>query len=263
MRLVLDDVHTYYGESHVIQGISLTVREGEVVALLGRNGAGKTTTMRTVTGLTRLRRGRVLLDGADVSRLPPHRIARAGVAYVPSGRRVFGSLTVLQNLQLAVRSANKDGRGRAGTARGDDTGAEPWTLERVHATFPQLAELSGRRAGFLSGGEQQLLKLARALLARPRLLLLDEPTEGLAPVVVSQMRHWIGLIRAERMSILLSEQNSLFALHLADRGYILSKGRIEHEAPAGELAESEEARVYLGVAERGPRGPRGDSDSTE
>jgi branched-chain amino acid transport system ATP-binding protein len=246
--LVLDDVHTYYGQSHVIAGISLTVAAGEVVALLGRNGAGKTTTMRTVTGLTRPRHGRVLLDGTDISRLPPHRIARAGVAYVPSGRRVFGSLTVRQNLELAQRGAR--GPGRA------DGAAEPWTLDRVHAIFPRLAELGGRRAGFLSGGEQQLLKLARALLARPRLLLLDEPTEGLAPVVVSQMRQWIGLVKAERMSILLSEQNSLFALHLADRGYILSKGRIEHEAPAGELAESDEVRVHLGVAEHAARGGR-------
>ena len=248
MRLVLDGVHTYYGQSHVIQGVSLTVGEGEVVALLGRNGAGKTTTMRSVTGLTRLRRGRVLLDGTDISRLAPHRIARAGVAYVPSGRRVFGSLTVRQNLELALR----DARGPAL----DGAGTPPWTLRRVHDTFPRLEELGGRRAGFLSGGEQQLLKLARALLARPRLLLLDEPTEGLAPVVVSQMRDWIGVIKAERMSILLSEQNSLFALHLADRGYILSKGRIEHEAPARELAESDEVRVHLGVAQRGARGRR-------
>jgi branched-chain amino acid transport system ATP-binding protein len=246
-RLVLDDVHTYYGQSHVIQGVSLTVGEGEVVALLGRNGAGKTTTLRSVTGLTRPRHGRVLLDGTDISRLPPHRIARAGVAYVPSGRRVFGTLTVRQNLELALRGARTP-------ARGDVTAqSSPWTLKRVHETFPRLEELGGRRAGFLSGGEQQMLKLARALLARPRLLLLDEPTEGLAPVVVSQMRHWIGLIKAERMSVLLSEQNSLFALHLADRGYILSKGRIEHEASAEELAASEEVRVHLGVAERGAR----------
>ncbi len=250
MRLVLDGVHTYYGQSHVIQGVSLTVGEGEVVALLGRNGAGKTTTMRSVTGLTRLRRGRVLLDGTDISRLAPHRIARAGVAYVPSGRRVFGSLTVRQNLELALRDARGPALDGAGTQ------PAPWTLRRVHDTFPRLEELGGRRAGFLSGGEQQLLKLARALLARPRLLLLDEPTEGLAPVVVSQMRDWIGVIKAERMSILLSEQNSLFALHLADRGYILSKGRIEHEAPARELAESDEVRVHLGVAQRGARGRR-------
>jgi branched-chain amino acid transport system ATP-binding protein len=245
MRLVLDDVHTYYGQSHVIQGVSLNVEEGEVVALLGRNGAGKTTTMRTITGLTRLRRGRVLLDGTDISRLPPHRIARAGIAYVPSGRRVFGALTVRQNLELARRDARKPVPGSAVTE------PAPWTLDRVHATFPRLEELGARRAGFLSGGEQQLLKLARALLARPRLLLLDEPTEGLSPVVVSQLQRWIALIKAERMSILLSEQNSLFALRLADRGYLLSKGRIEHEAPATELAESQQVRVHLGVAERG------------
>jgi branched-chain amino acid transport system ATP-binding protein len=247
VRLVLDDIHTYYGRSHVIQGISLSVAAGEVVALLGRNGAGKTTTMRTVTGLTRARRGRVLLDGTDISRLPPHRIARAGVAYVPSGRRVFGSLTVRQNLELALRDAGPPPPGDATSE------SRPWTLGRVYATFPALQELGGRRAGFLSGGEQQMLKLARALLARPRLLLLDEPTEGLAPVVVSQLRHWIGLIAGERMGILLSEQNSLFALHLADRGYILSKGRIEHAAPAAELTESEAVRVHLGVAERETR----------
>ncbi len=244
MRLVLNDVHTYYGPSYVIQGISLTVGEGEVVALLGRNGAGKTTTMRTITGLTPPRRGSILLDGRDISHLPPHRIARAGVAYVPSGRRIFGLLTVRQNLELAQRDARNLPR------RGTTAAASPWTLERVHATFPRLAELGARRADFISGGEQQMLKLARALLSHPRLLLLDEPTEGLAPVVVGEMRHWIELIKAERMSILLSEQNSLFALHLADRGYILSKGRIEHEAPASELAETEEIRVHLGVQER-------------
>src|SRR3984957_7583189 len=150
MMLVLDDVHTYYGQSHVIQGISLTVRAGEVVALLGRNGAGKTTTMRTVPGRTRPRHGRVLVDGADISRLPPHRIARAGVAYVPSGRRVFGSLTVRQNLELAQRAARTPARA--------DNAAEPWTLDRVHAPFPRLDELGGRRAGFPSGGEEQMLK---------------------------------------------------------------------------------------------------------
>ncbi len=258
MRLVLQDVHTYYGDSHVVQGISLTVGEGEVVALLGRNGAGKTTTMRTITGFTRLRRGQVLLDGADISRLAPHRIARARVAYVPSGRRCFSSLTVRQNLELALRGARKPARGE------DAAQLPPWTLARVLATFPRLEELGGRRAGFLSGGEQQMLKLARALLARPKLLLLDEPTEGLAPVIVGQMRKWIELIKAERMSILLSEQNSLFALHLADRGYILSKGRIEYEAPAAELAASQEVRVHLGVAERGGRGrqdPASDNSS--
>ena len=237
MRFVIRELHTYYGQSHVLQGISLNVAEGEVVALLGRNGAGKTTTMRSITGLTPPRRGEITLEGRQLARKPPHTVARAGIAYVPSGRRVFSSLTVRQNLELAQRDAR---------------GAEPtWTIERLHHTFPKLRELDRRRAGFLSGGEQQMLKLGRALLAHPKLLLLDEPTEGLAPVVVQQMRNWIELIKHERMSILLAEQNALFALRLADRGYILEKGRIQHEAPASELASSHEVRTYLGVQERG------------
>jgi branched-chain amino acid transport system ATP-binding protein len=240
MRLTLADVNTDYGDSHILQSVALRVGEGEVVALLGRNGAGKTTAMRSITGLTPPRRGSITLDGEDIARKPPHRVARAGVAYVPSGRRVFGSLTVRQNLELARRDAHV---------------SDPeWTIERVHATFPKLAELESRRAGFLSGGEQQMLKLGRALLAHPKLLLLDEPTEGLAPVVVAEMRSWIELIKRDhRMSILLSEQNALFALHLADRGYILEKGRIQHEAAAAELSESQEIRTYLGVQERGGR----------
>lgn len=237
MKLALSDVHTYYGQSHVLQGVSLTVEENEVVALLGRNGAGKTTTMRSITGLTAPRRGRVELEGQEITGLPTHRIARAGIAYVPSGRRIFSSLTVGQNLELARRDARVH---------------EPtWTIARVHETFPKLRELDGRRAGLISGGEQQMLKLGRALLAHPKVLLLDEPTEGLAPVVVAQMRDWISLIKTERMSILLSEQNSLFALRLADRGYILEKGRIQHEASAEALLESQEVRTYLGVQERG------------
>jgi branched-chain amino acid transport system ATP-binding protein len=240
MRLELAQVNTYYGDSHVLQGVSLSIAEGEVVALLGRNGAGKTTTMRSITGLTPPRRGSVKLDGDEISRLPAYRIARAGVAYVPSGRRIFSSLTVRQNLELARR----DARVREPT----------WTIDRLHETFPKLAELDSRPAGVLSGGEQQMLKLGRALLAHPRLLLLDEPTEGLAPVVVGEMRSWIELIKQDRrMSVLLSEQNALFALHLADRGYILEKGRIQHEASAAELSESREVRTYLGVQERGAR----------
>ena len=242
MRFAVQDIHTYYGQSHVLQGISLTVGEGEAVALLGRNGAGKTTTMRSITGLTPPRNGSITLDGLQLARKPPHKIARAGVAYVPSGRRIFSSLTVRQNLELAQRHAP--------AARVAD---ETWTIERLHQVFPKLAELDSRRAGFLSGGEQQMLKLGRALLAHPRLLLLDEPTEGLAPVVVHQMHEWITLIKAQRMSILLAEQNALFALRLADRGYILEKGRIQYEAPAAELSGSTEVRRYLGVQEKGSR----------
>jgi len=239
MSFTMRDVHAFYDQSHVLQGISLEVAEGEVVALLGRNGAGKTTTMRSITGLTPPRHGEITLDDVRIARKPAHAVARAGVAYVPSGRRVFGSLTVRQNLELAQR----DARVRRPT----------WTIDRLHDTFPKLRELDGRRAGFLSGGEQQMLKLSRALLAHPKLLLLDEPTEGLAPVVVRQMREWIELIGDQGMSILLAEQNALFALRLAERGYILEKGSIQHHAPATQLLESAEVRRYLGVQERGAR----------
>lgn len=188
MRLALQDVHTYYQASHILQGISLTVGEGEVVALLGRNGAGKTTTMRSIIGLTPPRRGEITLDGAQIARKSPHRIARAGISYVPSGRRLFGSLTVRQNLELALRDARVHERDRA------------WTIERLYHVFARLGDLDSRRAGFLSGGEQQMLKLGRALLAHPKLLLLDEPTEGLAPVVVRDLRKWIELIKRRARS---------------------------------------------------------------
>jgi branched-chain amino acid transport system ATP-binding protein len=239
MSFAIDDVHTYYGQSHVLQGVSLTVGEGEAVALLGRNGAGKTTTMRSITGLTPPRTGSITLDGLQLARKPPHKIAWAGIAYVPSGRRVFSSLTVRQNLELARRSARVR----------DKT----WTIERLYHVFPKLAELGPRRAGFLSGGEQQMLKLGRALLVHPKLLLLDEPTEGLSPVAVQELGGWLERLRNEGLSVLLAEQNALFALRLADRGYILEKGRIQHEAPAAELSGSAEVRRYLGVQEKGPR----------
>lgn len=237
MRLALREINTFYGESHILQAVSLEVAEGEVVALLGRNGAGKTTTMRSICGLTMPRSGSITVDGTELARVAPHKVARAGVAYVPSGRRVFASLTVRQNLELARREARV---------------ANPtWTIDRLHETFPKLRELDSRPAGLISGGEQQMLKLGRSLLAHPKVLLLDEPTEGLAPVVVGQMRAWIEIIKQEQMSILLSEQNSLFALRLADRAYILEKGCIRHHAGSEELAQSAEIRRYLGVQERG------------
>jgi branched-chain amino acid transport system ATP-binding protein len=236
MSFELRDVHTYYGASHILQGVSLEVAQGEVVALLGRNGAGKTTTMRSITGLTPPKRGEIVLDGTAITRRAPHVVARAGVAFVPSGRRVFGSLTVRQNLELAQRAARiRD---------------PEWSLERIYETFPRLQELGARRAGFLSGGEQQMLKLGRVLLAHPKLLLLDEPTEGLAPAVVNQLRGWIEQLKHGRMSILLAEQNALFALRLADRGYILEKGCVRHEASAADLSDSVEVRRYLGVQDR-------------
>ncbi|WP_034260686.1 ABC transporter ATP-binding protein [Actinospica robiniae] len=236
--LDIDAIDTYYGASHILQGLRLTVGEGEAVALLGRNGAGKTTTMRSVLGLTPARRGRITLAGRDITRTKTHRIARGGVAFVASGRRVFGSLTVGQNLELASRTLGQ---------RVPEGGGERWTIPDVIEVFPKLAELSDRRAGFLSGGEQQMLKLGRALLGNPRLLLLDEPTEGLSPAVVADLGRWLDRLRERGMSILLTEQNALFALSHVDRGYVMLKGRITHEAVAADLRESPEVRAALGV----------------
>ncbi|HEX7390436.1 MAG TPA: ABC transporter ATP-binding protein [Acidiphilium sp.] len=235
--LAVESIETYYGQSHILQGVSLEVETGEAVALLGRNGAGKTTTMRSIMGLTPPRRGTIRLDGAVISGRPAFAIARLGVAYVPSGRRIFSGLSVRQNLLLAEGSARNKPQGG-------------WTLDRVFDMFPKLRELETRAAGFLSGGEQQMLKLARALLGNPKLLLLDEPTEGLAPVVVKELGIWIERLKAERLTILLSEQNAPFALRLADRGYILEKGRIRHSAAAAGMAESPEIRAYLGIASK-------------
>jgi branched-chain amino acid transport system ATP-binding protein len=191
--------------------------------------------MRSIVGLTRPRRGAVTIDGSDLSGARPHRIARKGVAFVPSGRRVFGSLSVGQNLELASRSTRRRGE---------------WNVERVYTTFPKLAELRKRPARHLSGGEQQMLKLGRALVTNPEILLLDEPTEGLAPVVVGALGEWLELLRAEGFGVLLAEQNAIFALRHADRGYILEKGKITYEGGAEQLRESDELLAGLGVTRR-------------
>ena len=229
--LALEQLEAWYGESHILHGVTLAVEPGEVVTLLGRNGVGKTTTLKAIMGIIEKRTGSVRFEGRELIAATSDSIARAGIAFCPEERGIFASLDVKENLLLprVVRPGGLD-------------------LERIFELFPNLRERLSSQGTKLSGGEQQMLAIGRILRTGARLLLLDEPTEGLAPVVVSQMRQWIGLVKAERMSILLSEQNSLFALHLADRGYILSKGRIEHEAPAAELAESEEVRVHLGVA---------------
>ncbi len=240
MTLEVTGLHTYYGSSHIVRGVSLTVGEGEVVALLGRNGAGKTTTLRSIMSLTRPRRGQVRLDGTDLISRPPHAMARAGVGYVPSGRRVFSQLTVAQNLQLAARGCPR----RSG----------PWTVARVLETFPRLADLSGRRAGLLSGGEQQMLKLGRALLIQPTVLLLDEPTEGLSPLVVRELGGWLDRLRTAGLSVLLTEQSAVFALQHADRGYILEKGEVRAERTAARLRDGTELQEFLGVGSGGPPG---------
>jgi branched-chain amino acid transport system ATP-binding protein len=228
--LEVDDIHTYYGVSHVLQGLSLRVGEGEVLGILGRNGMGKTTLIRSIIGFTPPRRGAVRLRGDDITRWPPYRMVAAGLALVPQGRRVFSSLSVRENLDVAHRAGGR------------------WTRERVEGLFPRLAERARSRAGSLSGGEQQMLAIGRALMTDPRLLLLDEPTEGLAPLLVREVGRVIGELRRAGLSILLVEQNLPLALAVADRVHILSRGQIVHSARPDELAADEPVKSrYLGV----------------
>ena len=228
--LQVDAVHTYYGESHVLQGVSLSVAPSEVLAILGRNGMGKTTLIRTIIGFTPPRRGSVRFKGQDITRWPPYRMIETGMALVPQGRRVFPSLSVRENLEVA-----RSGRG-------------PWTLDKVHALFPRLSERARHRANKLSGGEQQMLAIGRALMTNPSLLLLDEPTEGLAPLLVLEVRRVIGELKREGLSILLVEQNLPMALSVADRTHILSRGQIVHSSRPDELMANEQIKSrYLGV----------------
>ena len=229
--LEVEGVHTYYGESHVLQGISLRVGEGEVLTILGRNGAGKTTLVRSIIGFTPPREGHVRFKGRDITEWPSYRMVGAGMALVPQGRRVFPSLTVQENLEVA----------RAGQGR--------WTIERIHTLFPRLAERAGNRANKLSGGEQQMLAIGRALMTNPELLLMDEPTEGLAPLLVREVGRVIGELKREGLSILLVEQNLPLALSVADRTHILSRGQIVHSCRPAELLANEEVKSrYLGVS---------------
>ncbi len=219
-----DSLHTYYGKSHILHGVALTVAEGTVTTLLGRNGAGKTTTLRSLVGLTPPREGRVVVFGQDTTRWPPFRIAGLGVGYVPEGRRIFANLTVEENLKVP--------RGRPG----------PWQIERIYALFPRLAERRGNRGRQLSGGEQEMLSIARALLLNPRLLILDEPSQGLAPRVVQEVFAIVARMRAEGISVLLVEQNVRMSLAVADHAYVLDDGAIAWSGPARALA-ADEARV--------------------
>jgi branched-chain amino acid transport system ATP-binding protein len=223
-------VHTYYGESHVLHGVSLEVRAGEAVALLGRNGVGKTTLIRTVVGFTPPREGSVRLDGEAIHRLPPHAIARRGVGLVPQGRRIFAPLSVAENLLLGAR-------------RG------PFTVTRVHDLFPRLLERETQGGGTLSGGEQEMLAVGRALMTNPRLLVLDEPSEGLAPLMVREIGRLLLRLKREGLSILLVEQNVRLALRVADRVYVMSKGQIVYHGDASALATNEDVkRRFLGVS---------------
>lgn len=231
-HLEVRGLHTFYGSSHILQDISLAVRPGSVVALLGRNGAGKTTLIRSIMGLTPPRRGEVLFRGQNLAAMAPERIAHLGLGLVPQGHRIFRSLTVQENLAVIARGASK---GR-------------WTPEAAFQLFPRLRERHGQLAGTLSGGEQQMLAIARALVANPELLLMDEPSEGLAPQVVREVGRVIGQLKAEGLSTLLVEQHIRSALRVADSVYVMSRGQIVYEGTPGDLREREEIlRQHLGV----------------
>ena len=231
------DLHAYYGDSHVLQGVTLEVAKGAVTAVLGRNGVGKTTLCRSIVGLTPPREGSVLFDGAEIARLPPHRIFDLGVSLVPQGRRIFSSLTVRENLAIAVRPPR--------TRRSGAPGVPGWDLQKVFSVFPRLSERSGHRGDELSGGEQQMLAIARALVARPSLLIMDEPTEGLAPMLVAEVASVIGRLRHEGTSILLAEQNAAFAVKVADYVHVMSKGAVVHSGDPAALWNDEEIKTQL------------------
>ncbi len=219
--LIAEGIHTYYGKSHILHGVSLEVAEGRITALLGRNGAGKTTTLRSLMGLTPAREGRVTIFGRDTTHWPTFRIAAQGVGYVPEGRRIFANLSVEENLKVPLE---RDG---------------PWTVDRIYQLFPRLAERKLNRGRQLSGGEQEMLSIGRALLLNPKLLILDEPSQGLAPLVVREVFRIVAQMRVEGISVLLVEQNARMSLEIADHAYVLNDGVIVHSGPARELAADE------------------------
>ncbi|MGE3148198.1 MAG: ABC transporter ATP-binding protein [Pseudorhodoplanes sp.] len=234
--LEVSDIHTYYGDNYVLQGLSLRVKPGQVVAVLGRNGVGKTTLVRSIIGATPPRRGSITLNGVEIARKQPYQIARAGIALVPQGRRIFRSLSVRENLELGIRTSVT-------------AGADAWTLDRIFQSFPILAERGNQAGTSLSGGEQQMLACARAILSNPQLLLMDEPSEGLAPQKVRELGEVIARIRGTGLSMLLVEQKLPFALKLADHVYVLSRGIVVYDGDATTLASDRDAQErYLGVA---------------
>ena len=232
--LAVEKIQTFYGDAQVLFDVSLTVEAGEVVALLGRNGAGKTTTIRSIMGLTPPRAGRIVFQGQEIANLPPYTIANRGVGFVPDNRRIFPTLTVKQNLELAKKRGNRSHDG--------------WTLEGIYHHFPKLKEIEGRKGEVLSGGEQQMLTIARTLMGNPDLVLLDEPTEGLSPLMVMEVMKIIRELKEKGETILLVEQNSTLALSVSQRAYILENGHIVYAGPAGALSTDGEAKQrYLGI----------------
>jgi len=231
--LSANGLQTYYGKSHILHGVSLDVAEGRITALLGRNGAGKTTTLRTLMGLTPARQGQVTIFGAETTRWPAYRIASLGVGYVPEGRRIFANLSVEENLKVPLE--------RGG----------PWTIARIYELFPRLAERKASRGRQLSGGEQEMLSIGRALLLNPRLLILDEPSQGLAPLIVREVFRVVSKMRDEGISVLLVEQNARMSLEIADDAYVLDDGAIVYSGSSHELAADEDRVRQLTGASAG------------
>jgi len=233
--LLLEDVHTYYGSIHALKGVALEVYEGEVVTLIGANGAGKSTTLRSINGLNTPREGRIVFQGKDITRRPPHEIVELGISQSPEGRRLFPRMSVLENLEMGAFQRN-------------DRSQIKEDLDRVYSLFPRLAERKSQGAGTLSGGEQQMVAMGRALMARPKLLMLDEPSMGLAPIFVEKIFEIVGEINQQGTTILLVEQNALMALDAADRGYVLETGRIALADDAKTLRDNEQVqKTYLGI----------------
>jgi branched-chain amino acid transport system ATP-binding protein len=233
--LDLKDVHTYYGSIHALKGISIQVREGEIVTLIGANGAGKSTTLRSINGLNHPRRGRISFQGRDITNLVPHKVVKLGIAQSPEGRKLFSRMSVMENLEM-------------GAFQLQDRSTFKEDLERVYSLFPRLQERMHQKAGTLSGGEQQMCAIGRALMARPKLLLLDEPSMGLAPIFVEKIFEIVGEINEQGTPILLVEQNALMALDVAHRGYVMETGRIALADDAKKLRENEQVqKTYLGV----------------
>ena len=232
--LEVKNVHAFYGRAHILHGVSLDAAAGEVVALLGRNGAGKSTAMKAIMGLVPPSQGEVVFEGRRIERLPPYRIARLGLGYVPEERRIFTDLTVMENLEVGRQLARE--------------GVSGWTEDKLFALFSNLSEMRGRPGGRMSGGEQQMLTIARTLMGNPRCVLLDEPSEGLAPIIVEQMANSIRALKNEGLTVLLSEQNLHFSQAVADRAYIIEKGQIRFGGTMAELASDASLREqYLSV----------------
>jgi len=231
VALLAEGLHTFYGKSHILHGVGLEVREGEIVTLLGRNGAGKTTTLRSLVGLTHARQGTVNIFGENTTDWPPFRVAALGVGYVPEGRRIFSNLTVEENLKVPLEKAG------------------PWTIARIYELFPRLAERKTNKGRQLSGGEQEMLAIARALLLNPKILLLDEPSQGLAPLIVQEVFKIVSSARQQGISVLLVEQNVRAAVEVADRAYVLDDGKVVYSGAAAEFAKDEErVRALAGAS---------------